>query len=71
MKISTRQYAKRQVSWIRNKLLPAAFATNNVARQDAEKGREVVPAYLLDATRQLHRHVYSFRSRGLNISFCT
>ncbi|KAK0197484.1 tRNA isopentenyltransferase [Armillaria mellea] len=42
MKISTRQYAKRQVSWIRNKLLPmikAANATENT----------VFP-YLLDAS---------------------
>ncbi|GLB35187.1 putative tRNA isopentenyltransferase [Lyophyllum shimeji] len=42
MKISTRQYAKRQVSWIRNKLLPAAYTAN------AEE--TVVPTYLLDAT---------------------
>ncbi|KAJ7070355.1 tRNA isopentenyltransferase [Mycena belliarum] len=42
MKSSTRQYAKRQLSWIRNKLLPAIHATN---------ARELtVPTYLLDAT---------------------
>ncbi|KAF7304643.1 tRNA dimethylallyltransferase [Mycena kentingensis (nom. inval.)] len=38
MKISTRQYARRQISWIRNKLLPAVRAAD-------------VPAYVLDATR--------------------
>ncbi|KAJ3517793.1 hypothetical protein NLJ89_g267 [Agrocybe chaxingu] len=42
MKISTRQYAKRQISWIRNKLIPA------VERANAEG--VVVPFYLLDAT---------------------
>lgn len=42
MKISTRQYAKRQVSWIRNKLLPAMYAAN------AEE--IVTPTFLLDAT---------------------
>ncbi|KJA27333.1 hypothetical protein HYPSUDRAFT_131237 [Hypholoma sublateritium FD-334 SS-4] len=42
MKISTRQYAKRQISWIRNKLLPAVHAANT---QD-----NIVPLYLLDAT---------------------
>ncbi|KAJ7184138.1 tRNA isopentenyltransferase [Mycena filopes] len=43
MKISTRQYAKRQISWIRNKLLPAIYATNT---------EEVtVPTYALDATQ--------------------
>ncbi|KAG6861887.1 hypothetical protein C0995_010593 [Termitomyces sp. Mi166 len=42
MKLSTRQYAKRQVSWIRNKLLPAVD-TANVEEL-------LVPTYLLDAT---------------------
>ncbi|KAF7800278.1 hypothetical protein EIP86_011526 [Pleurotus ostreatoroseus] len=46
MKLSTRKYAKRQVSWIRNKLLPAAYAANR-AQTD---GEEVISAYLLDAT---------------------
>ncbi|KAJ7470422.1 tRNA isopentenyltransferase [Mycena latifolia] len=42
MKISTRQYSRRQISWIRNKLLPAIHATN---------AQELtVPTYLLDAT---------------------
>ncbi|KAG7452908.1 tRNA isopentenyltransferase [Guyanagaster necrorhizus] len=42
MKISTRQYAKRQVSWIRNKLLPAIKAANAI--------EETVFPYLLDAS---------------------
>ncbi|KAF8892663.1 IPP transferase-domain-containing protein [Infundibulicybe gibba] len=42
MKISTRQYAKRQLSWIRNKFLPAAYAANT--------NETNVPVYLLDAT---------------------
>ncbi|KAF7295177.1 tRNA dimethylallyltransferase [Mycena indigotica] len=37
MKVSTWQYAKRQISWIKNKLLPAVRAAD-------------VPTYLLDAT---------------------
>ncbi|KAJ7105757.1 tRNA isopentenyltransferase [Mycena crocata] len=42
MKVSTRQYARKQISWIRNKLLPAIHSTN---------GHEVTtPVYLLDAT---------------------
>lgn len=40
MKISTRQYAKRQVSWIRNKLLPEA--------QTANRNEKFVSTYLLD-----------------------
>ncbi|KIM49040.1 hypothetical protein M413DRAFT_59052 [Hebeloma cylindrosporum] len=43
MKISTRQYAKRQISWIRNKLLPAVSTAN-------EHEADVVPFYLLDTS---------------------
>lgn len=43
MKVSTRQYAKRQVSWIRNKLIPAVYA----ARRAADSGPDL---YALDAT---------------------
>jgi tRNA dimethylallyltransferase len=50
MKLSTRQYAKRQVSWLRNKLLPVVYATNANNGQDVEL---TTPAYLLDATGQL------------------
>ncbi|KAH6918809.1 tRNA isopentenyltransferase [Coprinopsis sp. MPI-PUGE-AT-0042] len=42
MKLSTRQYAKKQISWIRNKLLPAT--------QQANAEKEQVSFYLLDAT---------------------
>ncbi|KAF8271953.1 tRNA isopentenyltransferase [Lactarius quietus] len=44
MKIANRQYAKRQTSWIRNKLLPAVHAS-----QAAEEGKSA-EVYLLDAT---------------------
>lgn len=43
MKLSTRQYAKRQISWIRNKLLPAIRTANS-------QTPNCVPMYLLDAT---------------------
>jgi tRNA dimethylallyltransferase len=48
MKLSTRQYARRQVSWIRNKLLPATDAANAAGRKSGVM--EVVPTYMLDAT---------------------
>ncbi|KAJ2937062.1 hypothetical protein H1R20_g49, partial [Candolleomyces eurysporus] len=41
MKISTRQYAKKQISWIRNKLMPAVKEANAQA--------DTVSLYLLDA----------------------
>ena len=41
MKLSTRQYAKRQISWIRNKLLPAIYTCE----------RSKIQTYLLDASR--------------------
>ncbi|KAI0320514.1 tRNA isopentenyltransferase [Amylostereum chailletii] len=46
MKNSTRRYAKRQVSWIRNKLLPAIYAANTSALPSNEGPH----AYLLDAS---------------------
>lgn len=50
-KTSTRQYAKRQVSWLRNKLLPAVSAANTQAKpRIGEDAPDVVPVYLLDAT---------------------
>jgi tRNA dimethylallyltransferase len=42
MKLSTKQYAKRQISWIRNKLIPAAKL--------ASREQTLTPFYLLDAT---------------------
>ncbi|KAJ3556429.1 hypothetical protein NP233_g11981 [Leucocoprinus birnbaumii] len=42
MKLLTKQYAKRQISWIRNKLIPVA--------ESANKEDVLTPFYLLDAT---------------------
>jgi tRNA A37 N6-isopentenylltransferase MiaA len=44
MKTANRQYAKRQTSWIRNKLLPAVRASK------AAEGGKSAEVYLLDAT---------------------
>lgn len=54
MKQSTRQYAKRQVSWIRNKLLPAVYAANKDYADDSLP----CPNYLLDATGALADGLY-------------
>ena len=51
MKLSTRQYAKKQVSWLRNKLLPAANSANAASKDAGDL--PVIPAYLLDATGML------------------
>ncbi|KAE9407010.1 tRNA isopentenyltransferase [Gymnopus androsaceus JB14] len=49
MKISTRQYAKRQTSWLRNKLLPILYTANQ--RDDGDSLTEPSTfTYLLDAT---------------------
>ena len=47
MKRSTRRYAKRQVSWIKNKLIPAVLRVNEGSPID-----QITPFYLLDATGQ-------------------
>jgi len=44
LKTANHQYAKRQVSWIRNKLLPTIRASKS------SEGTEIVEMYLLDAT---------------------
>jgi len=44
LKTANHQYAKRQISWIRNKLLPAIRASKS------SEGTEGVDMYLLDAT---------------------
>ncbi|GAA5851464.1 hypothetical protein JCM9279_001075 [Rhodotorula babjevae] len=49
MKTSTRQYAKRQVKWIRGKLLPAVRDEAARARAQGEEDEDVV-VVLLDAT---------------------
>ena len=47
MKRSTRKYAKRQVSWIKNKLIPAVLRVN-----EGSQVGQIMPFYLLDATGQ-------------------
>lgn len=49
MKISTRQYARRQISWIRNKFLPLVYTAN------AEGN--IAPTYLLDASGEQNTDV--------------
>jgi tRNA dimethylallyltransferase len=49
LKIANHQYSKRQISWIRNKLLPAVRAAKTT------EGATGVEFYLLDATG-LHFH---------------
>jgi tRNA dimethylallyltransferase len=46
MKTSTWQYGKRQISWLRNKLIPAVNAAN--------VEEILVPLYLMDATSSHH-----------------
>ncbi|KAG9318314.1 tRNA isopentenyltransferase [Chiua virens] len=46
MKQSTRKYAKRQVTWLRNKLLPAVHSANT----HSEDGPPKASVYVLDAT---------------------
>ncbi|EIW85343.1 tRNA isopentenyltransferase [Coniophora puteana RWD-64-598 SS2] len=46
MKQSTRKYAKRQISWIRNKLLPVVNRVNSTCSSLKEA---LTPTYLLDA----------------------
>lgn len=57
MKLGTRRYAKRQVTWIRNKLLPAVGAAN--AASHAEGETPMVSTYLLDATGESTNDVRS------------
>ena len=45
MKTSTRQYAKKQISWLRNKLLPTLYTSNDNSKPD-----DKTYTYLLDAT---------------------
>ncbi|EMD38693.1 hypothetical protein CERSUDRAFT_94230 [Gelatoporia subvermispora B] len=48
MKQATRKYAKKQVAWFRNKLLPAVNAMNESSV--SESGGLVAPTFVLDAT---------------------
>lgn len=45
MKRSTRKYAKRQISWIKNKLIPNVLRVN-----EGSLAGQITPFYLLDAT---------------------
>jgi hypothetical protein len=57
MKNGTRQYAKRQIRWIRNKLLPAIYNANS----NGDHAATLVPVYLLDATGKLvQRSAYAY-----------
>lgn len=47
MKLSTRQYAKKQVKWIRNRLIPAINAANELGPQVGGYPSRI---FLLDAT---------------------
>ncbi|KDQ33701.1 hypothetical protein PLEOSDRAFT_1032942 [Pleurotus ostreatus PC15] len=47
MKHSTRKYAKRQISWLRNKFLPVV--------NEANAEGFLTPTYVLDATGEYHR----------------
>ncbi|KAG1835622.1 tRNA isopentenyltransferase [Suillus variegatus] len=46
MKYGTRQYAKRQIRWLKNKLLPAIYSANG----GTDHATALLPVYLLDAT---------------------
>ena len=56
MKRSTRQYAKRQIKWFKNKFLPVASDANRQARSLIEDEKvndtpeDVIYTYVLDAT---------------------
>ncbi|EKM82878.1 hypothetical protein AGABI1DRAFT_118307 [Agaricus bisporus var. burnettii JB137-S8] len=60
MKLSTRQYAKRQISWIRNKLIPAISAS-------AKEGSPL-SLYLLDATELDKQWEINVREPAINIT---
>ncbi|KAH7927719.1 tRNA isopentenyltransferase [Leucogyrophana mollusca] len=67
MKLSTRKYAKRQVSWLRNKLLPAMYAANSAAGVNIGGGgysAAVAPTYLLDATELGDKWISQVRDRA-------
>ena len=69
MKTSTRQYAKRQVSWLRNKLLPAARAVNAKAREaPGGPGDDVVPTFLLDASGAPRPRIFAAAGRVREVS---
>lgn len=58
MKYGTRQYAKRQIRWLKNKLLPAIYSANG----GTDHATALLPVYLLDATGELT--VFAFQIPG-------
>lgn len=49
MQLGTRQYARRQIKWVRNKLLPAIYKLWEAEDSESVEDRSV-HIYLLDAT---------------------
>ncbi|KAH9946381.1 tRNA isopentenyltransferase [Epithele typhae] len=66
MKLGTRRYAKRQISWIRNKLLPTVFAANSASREEGTEPE--VPTYILDATELGDAWTANVHDRGIQIT---
>jgi len=58
MKNGTKQYAKRQIRWLRNKLLPAIYNANS----GKDHSTALVPAYVLDATGKLSQFYINFQA---------
>ncbi|KAJ3998073.1 tRNA isopentenyltransferase [Lentinula boryana] len=67
MKTSTRQYAKRQISWLRNKLLPMLYAANE-SEQNDEHPEPSTFTYLLDATELGENWTKIVRDPAVNIT---
>lgn len=57
MKVATRRYAKRQVQWIKNKLLPTIWNTQDTIKELSIPSiihpSKSIEIYLLDATGKL------------------
>ncbi|KAI0341496.1 tRNA isopentenyltransferase [Trametopsis cervina] len=68
MKLSTRQYARRQIKWIRNKLLPAVYSANSSFDQADSGNDNFVPTYLLDATEIGDKWVSEVQTPALQIT---
>ncbi|KAI0055477.1 tRNA isopentenyltransferase, partial [Artomyces pyxidatus] len=65
IKNATRKYAKRQVSWIRNKLLPALSSSKRSVQDDDVRSSR---AYLLDATELGDKWISNVRDPAANIA---